>query len=79
MIYRNSKYNRIIDQFLDSHQKYGFPDLADKSPRYVRYHLAKHIRQRGLEDIVDVQVMGKGVMLENKKIDVISIRSTTPT
>ena len=61
-----SKYDPIIDQFLESEESLVKVDVNDKDAYYLRTQLKKRIDLRNLQDKVDVSVVNNQTYLEKE-------------
>ncbi len=61
---RGSKYDPIIDAFLESDKDIVEVEVKGKNPNYVRMQLNKRIEARGLRDKVKTSVINNVLYLE---------------
>ena len=61
---RGSKYDPIIDAFLESDKDIVEVEVKGKNPNYVRIQLNKRIEARGLGDKVKTSVINNVLYLE---------------
>jgi hypothetical protein len=61
---RGSKYDPIIDAFLESAKDIVEVEVEGKDPNYVRMQLNKRIEVRGLKDKVKTSVINNILYLE---------------
>ena len=61
---RGSKYDPIIDAFLESDKDIVEVEVKGKNPNYVRIQLNKRIEARGLRDKVKTSVINNVLYLE---------------
>ena len=61
---KGSKYEPIIEEFLSGSHNLVRVDAEDMDANYLRSQLAKVIRSRGLEGLVEASVVDKELYLE---------------
>jgi len=61
---KKSKYDPILDQFLDGEHRLGEVTVEGKKAGYVRHLLDKRIKAMGLEGRVEAYVSSKTLYLE---------------
>lgn len=61
---KRSKYDPIIDDFLEANEELVKVDVEDKEANYLRMQLKKRLDSRGLENQVDVSVVNGVCYLE---------------
>jgi hypothetical protein len=65
--FKKSKYDQIIDQFLNSDMKIASVEVEGKNSSYIRTILAKRIKLRGLKDKLKAYTI-EGVLYLEKTI-----------
>jgi hypothetical protein len=63
---KGSKYDPIIDEFIDSGHELVKVDVPDKDANYLRTQLKKRIDARDLDDELEVSVVNNIAYLEKK-------------
>ena len=63
---KGSKYDPIIDYFIESDQGLVEVDVPDKDANYLRTQLKKRIDARDLDDKIEVSVVNNVAYLEKK-------------
>ena len=63
---KGSKYDRIIDMFLESGHELVKVEVPDKDANYLRTQLKKRIDARDLESQIEVSVVNNIAYLEKK-------------
>lgn len=63
---KGSKYDPILDDFLDMDENLVEVHVEEKEANYLRTQLKKRIEARGLEDEVDASVVNGICYLEKK-------------
>ncbi len=61
---KGSKYDPIIDKFLEGMNSLVSVEIKDRDANYVRTQLKKRIDARGLSDKVDISVVNNKTYLE---------------
>ncbi len=61
---KRSKYDPILDSFLESEHELVKVEVRDKDSNYLRTQLNKRIKVRGIEDKVKVSVVNNVAYLE---------------
>jgi isocitrate dehydrogenase kinase/phosphatase len=61
---KGSKYDPIIDKFLEGMNSLVSVEIKDRDANYVRTQLKKRIDARGLSDKVDISVVNNRTYLE---------------
>lgn len=64
---KKSKYDPIIDQFIESNKALVTVDVEGKNANYVRSKLDKRIELRGLQDKLEVSTISGVLYLEKVK------------
>jgi hypothetical protein len=61
---KGSKYDPIIDQFLDSNENLVIVNVSDRDANYLRTQLKKRIDARDLNDKIEVSVVNNATYIE---------------
>ncbi|MFP3951978.1 MAG: hypothetical protein ACLFVP_07575 [Candidatus Bathyarchaeia archaeon] len=61
---KRSKYDPIIDDFLDADEELVKVDVEGKEANYLRTQIKKRIDSRGLDDQIDASVVNGNCYLE---------------
>ena len=63
---KGSKYDPIIDSFMESEHELVKVEVPDKDANYLRTQLKKRIDARGLQENIEVSVVNNIAYLEKK-------------
>ena len=61
---KGSKYDPVIDKFLEGENELVSVEIGDRDANYIRTQLKKRIDARGLQDKVEVSVVNNKAYME---------------